>query len=101
MYGKIKNMVNDKGNSIPNQFIIEQEGRGFLGNFISRKIFQSYDSVIAVKTTWEDKTVIELDEYYWDYSKTTNKYRSIFLRETTAETMAKIKSGEYILTNLN
>ena len=42
-----------------------------------------------------------LDENKWDYSVTTGKYRNIFLNETEKETEAKIKSGEYILSNLN
>ena len=80
-----------------NQFIITENN----GN----EIFQSYDSIIAKKSLWamgtgtEDR--IELDQNYWDYSKTTSKYRNKFLDETTKETQAKIKSGEYILTDLN
>jgi hypothetical protein len=62
-------------------------------------IFQSYDSVIAFKNCFENKTY--LDEHYWDYSVTTGKYRNQFLGETKAETEKKIKSGEYILCNLN
>ena len=60
-------------------------------------LFQSYDSVIAKignGTTF-------LDENKWDYSKTTGKYRNIFLGETKKETEKKINSGIYILTNLN
>ena len=98
---RVKNMTSSRGNSIPNQFIMEDEGRGALGNFIRRETFQSYDSVIVVKTIWKDKTKIELDENKWDYSNTTNKYRNQFLGETKKETLAKIKSGEYTLTNLN
>ena len=44
---------------------------------------------------------IQLDEYYWDYSHTTGKYRNQFLGENKAETEANIKSGEYKLVNLN
>ena len=32
----------------------------------------------------------------WDYSVTTGKYRNQFLNETKKETLAKLKSGEYI-----
>ena len=60
-------------------------------------VFQSYDKVIAVKVDG----AFYLDENYWDYSKTTGKYRNQFLGETKKETEVKIKSGEYILTNLN
>ena len=44
---------------------------------------------------------IYLDEYYWDYSVTTGKYRNQVLCENIKETRKKIDSGEYILTNLN
>jgi len=42
-----------------------------------------------------------LDKKYWNYSKTTSKYRNKFLNETTKETQAKIDSGEYVLKDLN
>jgi hypothetical protein len=71
-----------------NQFII------FDGN---EAIFQSYNSVIAKKSN----NKIYIDKNYWNYSRTTSKYRAIFLKETTKETAKKIESGTYILTNLN
>ena len=61
--------------------------------------FQSYDSIIAFKPN--DKRRIQLDSYYWDYSRPTGKYRNQFLNEGIAETRAKIESKEYLLTNLN
>ena len=69
---------------VPNQFIIYDE---------TTTIFQSYDSIIAIKNPWE-KTIIGKD---WDYSQTTGKYRNLFLNESKKETLAKIKSGEYFL----
>ena len=42
-----------------------------------------------------------LDKYYWDYSRTTSKYRNQFLSATTEETKQHIKKGTYKLTNLN
>ena len=42
-----------------------------------------------------------LDKKYWNFSNTTSKYRNKFLNETTKETIAKIKSGEYKLVDLN
>ena len=42
-----------------------------------------------------------LDENAWNYSRTTGKYRNVFLGEGKKETEAKIKSGEYLLVNLN
>ena len=99
---KIRNMQSPNGNDVPNQFIITEEGRGALGNFDTRETFQSYDSVIATVTTWNGlKQVVTLDKTYWDYSRTTGKYRNIFLRETKAETERKIAAGIYRLENLN
>lgn len=94
-------MTGRTGREVANQFIITEEGRGALGNFIKRETFQSYSSVIAVRTIWEDGTRVELDETYWDYSTTTGKYRNQFLGEDKAETMKKIKNGTYTLVNLN
>jgi len=61
--------------------------------------FQSYNSMIAFKPFSGGK--IQLDRATWDYSVTTGRYRNQFLNETKKETEAKIKSGEYILTDLN
>lgn len=60
--------------------------------------FQSYTTVIAFRARGGGVT---LDENAWNYSRTTARYRNIFLAETTRETEAKIKSGEYKLANLN
>lgn len=99
---KVQNMTSEKGNTISNQFIITEKGNGANGNFATKEIFQSYDSVIAVKTTWLDgKINVELDPTYWDYSKTTGKYRNLFLNEKKPETEQKIKNGIYKLVNLN
>jgi len=86
---QVKNMTSNKGNFIPNQFIIDDDN--------GDRFFQSYDSIIVKISNGK----IYLDERTWDYSKTTGKYRNLFLWETKKETEAKIKSGEYILTDLN
>ena len=81
------------GRDIPNQFIITTE---------DRKIFQSYDSIIAVKINMgNEKDYITLDKIYWDYSRTTGKYRNQFLGEDINITIIKIISGEYRLADLN
>tara|TARA_R100001463_G_scaffold3898_2_gene15307 strand:- start:677 stop:940 length:264 start_codon:yes stop_codon:yes gene_type:complete len=85
---KVENMTSARGNTVPNQFIITDNGDEY---------FQSYKSIIAKRS----KGKIYLDDYYWDYSITTGKYRNEFLGEGIAETRKKIASGEYILTNLN
>ena len=89
---KVNNITNSKGNKVANQFIVHTPEATF---------FQSYDSLI-VKTTFENgERVTYLDAYYWNYSRTTSKYRSLFLGENTAETKKKIEQGIYKLTYLN
>ena len=85
---KVENMISPNGNKVANQFIITDNGNEY---------FQSYRSIIAKRS----KGKIYLDNYYWDYSTTTSKYRNLFLNENKKETQAKIESGEYTLTNLN
>ena len=87
---RVENLTSNRGNTIPNQFEITDD----LGNIF----FQSYNSII-VKICVTGETL--LDSHYWNYSVTTGKYRNIFLGEDRKETEGKIKSGEYILTNLN
>ena len=89
MTTKVKQLAN-------NQFIIEGKT---LGNGCKDKWFQSYDSIIVYIDNYVGGTY--LDQKYWNYSKTTSKYRNKFLGETTKETQAKIDSGDYILTDLN
>lgn len=60
--------------------------------------FQSYDTIIAFAPYLGKKV---LDRESWDNTDTTARYRNQFLGETGAETLAKIKSGEYLLEDLN
>ena len=85
---KIKNLTSPRGNDVPNQFQIETPTAIYL---------QSYQSIIAKI----EQGITYLDERYWNYSRTTSKYRSLFLGESTKETQSKINSGRYILTDLN
>lgn len=78
-----------KNGTVKNQFIIVDD----FGTW-----FQSYDSMIAVKT---HAGSIELDKKFWDYSVTTGKYRNQFLGEAKKETERKIKAGIYKLADLN
>jgi hypothetical protein len=85
---KITNLTSNKGNTIANQFEIRTETAVY---------FQSYKSII-VKI---ENGITYLDSRFWNYSKTTSKYRNQFLDESTKETEKKMKEGIYILTNLN
>ena len=87
MKTKVKQFEGRNG-AVKNQFLIETE---------TATIFQSYETVIVKKEN--GKTYLDADK--WDYSQTTGKYRNQFLGETKKETEAKIKTGEYVLTNLN
>ena len=88
----VQNMTSSKGNKIANQFIINFKN--------GMEVFQSYDSTIAIKYNMGGNDII-LDKNYWDYSTTTGKYRNIFLDETKKVTERKIKTGEYLLDDLN
>tara|TARA_Y100000361_G_scaffold100733_1_gene90478 strand:+ start:402 stop:680 length:279 start_codon:yes stop_codon:yes gene_type:complete len=90
---KVENIESSKGNKIANQFIITDDKQN--------EYFQSYNSTIVKKDYESNQVKIYLDQKYWNYSNTTGKYRNIFLGETITETKKKIKSGEYILTDLN
>jgi len=88
---KVRNLKSSRGNSIPNQYEIYDGGDG-------AAYFQSYNSII-VKIDRDGQ--VWLDEYYWDYSRTTSKYRNVFLGNTTKDCRDNIKSGVYKLKNLN
>ncbi len=90
---KVTNIESNKGNKIANQFIITDDKQN--------EYFQSYNSMIVKKDYESNQVKIYLDQKYWNYSTTTGKYRNIFLNETIKDTKKKIKSGEYILTDLN
>lgn len=87
---KVRNLLSTKNNPAANQFVITSR---------DCTIFQSYDSIIVVMDKISKKTY--LDNTYWNWSRTTSKYRSIFLNESTTETKKRIDSGEYILKDLN
>lgn len=87
---RVENVINSRGNTVPNQFIIYGD---------SFTCFQSYHSVIVKIDLNNGKTY--LDESTWDYSQTTGRYRNQFLGETKKETEKKIASGQYILAQLN
>jgi len=87
---KVKNFKSSKsGLPIANQFRIT------LQNGI--EVFQSYNSIICIKADGE----VYLDYDRWNYSKTTSKYRNIFLNESTVDTVKKIGLGQYGCVRLN
>ena len=86
---KVSNMTSNRGNDVANQFIIKTD---------DETIFQSYDSIIA---KIDNENNITLDSAYWNYSRTTSKYRNMFLNMSTDDIQKGIKSGVIKLDNLN
>ena len=84
----IKNIQVKNINNRPNQFWIRTSDAEY---------FQSYESVIAMRT--EKQTYLDIN--YWDYSTTTGKYRNIFLAEDKKLTQKKIDASIYLLVDLN
>jgi len=93
--------IHVRDRAIPNQFVIQYKDVTRLGVPTLTQIFQSYESKIVEIKRYPDKRDIFLDEIFWDFSRTTSKYRSLFLQESKKETQSKIDSGEYILKDLN
>ena len=85
---EVKNMTSNKGNTVPNQFIIKTDK----GNY-----YQSYKTIIAF---FGDNNII-LDDNALNYSRTTSKYLYQFLGMNKEEILNKIKEGRIILKNLN
>tara|TARA_R100001594_G_scaffold150173_1_gene210361 strand:- start:963 stop:1247 length:285 start_codon:yes stop_codon:yes gene_type:complete len=90
---RVKNMISDSGNAIPNQFEIYLKGDYY---------FQSYDTIIAKLEIVKNKgRQIILDNHSLNYSRTTSKYLFRFLNMKRKEIEEGLKSGEIKLRNLN
>lgn len=85
----VEPMVSKSGRAVPNQYIIHTP---------HGEVFQSYSSIICIK---DNAGKVMLDKDKWDYSATTNKYRSRFLNEPTSTTRKKISAGIYKVGDLN
>tara|TARA_R100001198_G_C5125341_1_gene146113 strand:+ start:265 stop:585 length:321 start_codon:yes stop_codon:yes gene_type:complete len=90
----INNMISDKGNTIPNQYIIRLD---------KCDVFQSYEAVIAIRNYdyVNGKYEVYLNKEYYDYSRTTSKYRNKYLGLTNKEVKEKIKAKEFFLITDN
>lgn len=87
---KVYNMISPASHKpVSNQFCIITDDGSY---------FQSYDSVIVFSP---DIGRVQLDRFFWDYSKTTAKYRNLFLKETSRVTAEKVRNGTYELADLN
>lgn len=90
----LKPMTSRGGNPLANQQILsEPDGETFV----------SYGTKIAFRSfkRFNGKHDIYLDENYWDYSRTTGKYRNEFLGFGVEECRKGIKDGTIKLKDLN
>ena len=71
-----------------NQYIIEHNGVTY---------FQSYDVIVAKKS--KGNTILDKD--YYEYSRTTIKYRNMFLGLLSASVKEAIRDGKITLGKLN
>ena len=87
---KVENMLSNRSHKpVANQFKITLQN--------GTEVFQSYNSIIAVKVNGQTF----LDRTCWDYSNTTSRYRKEFLNEDTKTTKEKIKNDVYVMLDLN
>ena len=84
---KVQNMVSVNGNSIPNQFIINN------GNV---EVFQSYKTIVAKR----ENGLIYIDKDN-PFSVTTSKYLYQFLSVDSKTFKANMKAGKYDIQDLN
>ena len=90
---KVRSLISERsGNAVANQFVIEDGETTW---------FQSYNSIIAKREFLNGALRLTLDCKYWDYSRTTARYRNQFTGLTTEETKKLIRNGEIKLEDLN
>lgn len=92
------NLFSRSGHSVPNQILIK-----YSTPTKEIRLFQSY-GVIIVRSTLNKKTykrTVELSRNYWDYSRTTARYRTQFLGVDTKQVKKNLKNGVYLLASLN
>ena len=92
----VEQMTSRSGNIVPNQTILSD---------MTGKTFVSYGSKIVYqsKDRGSDGLPLEIvvDENYWDYSRTTGKYRNEFMNMGVQEVRNHIKNGRIKVGNLN
>ena len=92
----VEQMTSRSGNVVPNQTILsDMTGRTFV-SYGSKIVYQSKDRA-------SDGLPLEIivDENYWDYSRTTGKYRNEFMNMGVQDVRDHIKEGRIQVGNLN
>ena len=91
----VRPMTSRGGNELANQQIMSDP---------AGETFVSYGTKIAYRShkRYEDgERRIVLDKNYWDYSRTTSKYRNEFLGFGVDECRRRISNGKIELADLN
>ena len=92
----VEQMTSRSGNVVPNQTILsDMTGKTFV-SYGSKIVYQSKDRA-------SDGLPLEIivDENYWDYSRTTGKYRNEFMNMGVQDVRDYIKEGRIQVGNLN
>jgi len=87
---KVSNIIGENGRPVENQFVIDGDDQS--------RVFQSYKTVIVKRF---NSGITALDVNTWRYSRTTIKYRNMFLNEDSETIERKVKEGTYQLMDLN
>lgn len=81
---KVSNLINERGNRVTNQFVIEKE------NSIA---FQSYDSMVCeIRPASMDFEKVVVFGKNWDYSRTTMRHLNNFLKQNNLDFLAGAKN---------
>ena len=92
----VEQMTSRSGNVVPNQTILsDMTGKTFV-SYGSKIVYQSKDRA-------SDGLPLEIivDENYWDYSRTTGKYRNEFMNMGVQDVRDHIKEGRIQVGHLN
>ena len=92
----VEQMTSRSGNVVPNQTILsDMTGKTFV-SYGSKIVYQSKDRA-------SDGLPLDIivDENYWDYSRTTGKYRNEFMNMGVQDVRDYIKEGRIQVGNLN
>tara|TARA_R100000541_G_scaffold7024_1_gene14590 strand:+ start:649 stop:948 length:300 start_codon:yes stop_codon:yes gene_type:complete len=93
---KVENLRSSKNNFVANQFEIMQTNKR-----MSKRIFQSYNTIIAEQKHDKNGLTTILDTHALQYSRTTSKYLYLFLNMNRKQIEERIKENKIQLTNLN
>jgi hypothetical protein len=87
---RVSQLINSGGRPVPNHFVIEYNGFKWL---------QSYNALVARIDVESEE--VELDQNYWEYSKTTARHRNAFLGMDNSEVKRHVDDGTFRLVDLN